>query len=66
MGRGLAIVVCAALAAMLGGCTDLVRRQAVAAQHGVDIALANQPRQMLRAAGVNHHRPADQIGRAHV
>ena len=27
MGRGLAIVVCAALAAMLGGCTELVRRQ---------------------------------------
>ena len=30
MGRGLAIVVCAALAAMLGGCTELVRRQSVA------------------------------------
>lgn len=30
MGRGLAIVVCAALAAMLGGCTEFVRRQSVA------------------------------------
>lgn len=30
MGRGLAIIVCAALAAMLGGCTELVRRQSVA------------------------------------
>ena len=30
MGKGLAIVVCAALTAMLGGCSDLMHRQPVA------------------------------------
>ena len=70
MGRGLAIIVCAALAAMLGGCTELLRRQSVAslkddmAKPAVALSAPARPEPPLRTETIKPDTPRPEPVRA--